>query len=193
MAVRPVRHTGAMTTPTGRRTLTSRASPPVPGSLQAWVAALPDAAPPDAPFDAAALVRSGVPETDLDAYSAALWPGQPVNEFAAAALAKDLRTLAGRWPRMTLRSGLGWALLVGGRHGIAAGSKAVPATAAPWVKQGMGETGWLFEAAGIGLVDAAAILTEAGAVEDEAPLPGASERWDAVRVMAALSGMPLPT
>lgn len=126
------------------------------------------------------LVASGISPVDLAAWQRAV--GAQEGEPAAYALALDLLGLGQRFPDLTVRSALGWCLLVAHRSAPDPISANVSFEVTAWAERGLVEVGWLFEAAGIGPDEAGRVVR----ADDEA-------EWDAVRLLAGLSGVPQPS
>lgn len=129
----------------------------------------------------AVLEASGVPRDDLALYARTIWPDMDVDGTAAWALALDLLALADHFPQMSVHSGIGWSLLSAHRNGEVMDNYVTVLAAQPWHDAGLGERGWLFEAAGMGMVEAQNVVRS-----------GALHVWASLRTMAALRGMPLP-
>jgi hypothetical protein len=152
------------------------------GTLDDWVRSRAKDTQPKTmtPVDQrAALIESGIPEGDVDAYRALLgehWAPAIAPGGAASLLLWDLETLHQEWPTMTLRSALGWSLVGAFTFGVE--PYALEALVRPWVDEGMVEDGWVFAAAGLS-------VPEARDVRD-------AQAWDAVFVLAGLRGVPLP-
>jgi hypothetical protein len=90
----------------------------------------------------------------------------------------DLTLLASWYPQMTVRASVGWVLVqrtFSREHDVFLNDRAKP-----WVEVGLGEEGWLFDAAGVPLAEAR-----------EQIAAGTADR-ETLRVLAALRGVPLP-
>jgi hypothetical protein len=163
------------------------------GSLGELMAGLPSwvDSSPGARTNRAALVSARVDPRNAQAYRDAVrsTTGRGVAVDAGADLmCTDLLVLATSWPGMSARSGIGWVLAARGDRSLVTAqwvSETVPAVEVddlvmPWGEAGLFEDGWLYCAAGLSPAEAS-VQAAAGTVDR-----------DALRVLAALRGVPVP-
>lgn len=126
------------------------------------------------------LYDAGVAATDLAAFAQwemARWGGL-ADPQAAAGLVRTLLCLRHLAPVLSLRAGVGWALIGATIRGTAH-INAVE-FCEPWQRRGLAETGWLFQSAGLTRNETATMVADAQVPED------------ALRAMAVLRGTPVP-
>lgn len=136
------------------------------------------------------LVAAGVDAREVAGYreTRRMLAGQDVSLHGAAQrMRSDLTVLCLAWPDLTVRSGIGWALVAASlsRSPVLPNRIRLPADdvevlVEPWVQAGRGEDGWLFAAAGLSPAEAREQV--AAEIVDT----------DALATLAALRGVALP-